>query len=121
MRFSRAGTAWEARRDAAVSLLEREDRFALDSARSGNFWLSDTPLSPSRFGGAYNRLCTFARLVDRASGRGSLIFNSHFYTPDQGEWRMRSARLLVREMASRRPFRADGRLRGAPGPDPGVP
>lgn len=78
-----------------------KERFSLDSARSGNFWLSDTPKSPSRFGGAYNRICTYVRLIEKATGRGFYIFNAHLYTQDLAAYRMQSARMIAGAMALR--------------------
>jgi endonuclease/exonuclease/phosphatase family metal-dependent hydrolase len=80
----------------------RKDRFVVDSTQSGNFWLSDTPDRPSRYGGSYNRLCTYVRLVEKNSGKALHLFNSHFYTSDQPIWRMASARKLAAEMAKRK-------------------
>lgn len=78
-----------------------KERFSLDSAHSGNFWLSDTPESPSRFGGAYNRICTYVRLIEKATGRGFYIFNAHLYTQDLAAYRMQSARMIADAMALR--------------------
>lgn len=82
-------------------ILYDKGRFTLDSARSGNFWLSDTPKSPSRFGGAYNRICTYVRLVEKASGRGVHVFNAHLYTQDLTAYRLKSARMIISAVAAR--------------------
>lgn len=79
----------------------RSDRFRIDSLRSGNIWLSNTPGAPSRFGGSYNRICTYARLIEKATGKGCYVFNSHLYTQDQVEYRMASARMVAKAMAAR--------------------
>ena len=79
----------------------RADRFRIDSLHSGNIWLSNTPGTPSRFGGSYNRICTYARLVEKATGKGCYIFNSHFYTQDQAEYRLASARMVAKAMVER--------------------
>ena len=79
----------------------RTERLRIDSLHSGNIWLSNTPGSPSRLGGSYNRICTYARFIEKATGRGFYVFNSHFYTLDQAEYRMASARMLVKAMAAR--------------------
>lgn len=79
----------------------KANKYTLDSANSGNFWLSDTPLVPSRFAGAYNRICTFVHLIEKSSGKGFYIFNSHFPTPDLSAARLKSMKLLTQRMASR--------------------
>lgn len=85
----------------AAWILYRKDRFSVDSARSGDFWLSSTPGSPSRFGGSYNRICTYVRLVEKATGRGIYLFNAHFYTQDQTEYRLKSARMVIDSIKGR--------------------
>ena len=47
----------------------KSDKYTLDATNSGNFWLSTTPTVPSSFGGAYNRICTYVRLVEKATGQ----------------------------------------------------
>lgn len=79
----------------------KEDKYTLDSAYSGNFWLSDTPESPSRFGGDYNRICTYVRLMDNASGEYFYIYNAHFPTPDLQTARAKSMGLLAERAALR--------------------
>jgi endonuclease/exonuclease/phosphatase family metal-dependent hydrolase len=80
----------------------RKDRFTVDSAESGNFWLSATPDQPSRYGGSYNRLCTHARLVEKKTGKALHLFNAHFYMGNEPQWRSASARKLAAEMAKRK-------------------
>ncbi len=47
--------------------------------RSGTFWLSPTPEKPSKgWDAAYIRICTWAQLKDRKSGKRFFMFNSHF-------------------------------------------
>ena len=77
------------------------DKYTLDTANSGNFWMSDTPNTPSRFGGAYNRICTYVHLIENATGKGFYVFNAHFPTPDLPNERLKSMKLLAQRMASR--------------------
>ncbi|MHC4995891.1 MAG: endonuclease/exonuclease/phosphatase family protein, partial [Planctomycetota bacterium] len=59
------------------AILYRVDRFEVVS--SGTFWLSDTPGVPSRnWGAGLNRVCTWARFIERATGRSFFVFNTHF-------------------------------------------
>jgi endonuclease/exonuclease/phosphatase family metal-dependent hydrolase len=52
---------------------------------SGTFWLSDTPDTPSRSWTSFlKRICTWAVLKDRATGKDFLYMNTHFdnaFTP----------------------------------------
>jgi endonuclease/exonuclease/phosphatase family metal-dependent hydrolase len=78
-----------------------KERFRVDSSESGNFWLSGTPGTPSRFGGSYNRISTHVRLIEKSTGQGFYVFNSHFYLSSEGDYRMRSARMVADAMAKR--------------------
>ena len=54
----------------------RKDRFEL--LDSGNFWLSRTPDKPSKYeGAACTRICTWALLKDKSSGKVFLHANTH--------------------------------------------
>lgn len=84
----------------------KSDKYTLDATNSGNFWLSTTPTIPSRFGGAYNRICTFVRLVEKTTGQGFYLFNAHFPTPDLYNERLQSMKMLV-DRISKRTISAD--------------
>lgn len=46
---------------------------------SGNFWLSPTPETPSKgWDAAYIRICTWAHLVEKTTGKDCYFFNTHF-------------------------------------------
>jgi endonuclease/exonuclease/phosphatase family metal-dependent hydrolase len=46
---------------------------------SGNFWLSPTPEKPSKgWDAAYIRICTWACLKDKKTGKQFFMFNTHF-------------------------------------------
>jgi endonuclease/exonuclease/phosphatase family metal-dependent hydrolase len=59
------------------AILYRQDRFAVDD--SGTFWLSDTPEVPGSitWGNACTRVCTWARLLPKSSGKPFYMFNTH--------------------------------------------
>jgi endonuclease/exonuclease/phosphatase family metal-dependent hydrolase len=59
------------------AILYRKDRFTV--AGSGTFWLSDTPdVAGSRtWGNRVIRICTWAHLTDKESGRGVWVYNTH--------------------------------------------
>jgi endonuclease/exonuclease/phosphatase family metal-dependent hydrolase len=82
------------------AILYRADRFAV--AESGTFWLSDTPetVASATWGNRITRICTWARLIDRASGDAFYIFNTHFDHESQPS-RERSARLIAERIAAR--------------------
>lgn len=79
----------------------KADKFEIDSAYSGNFWLSETPDKPSRFGGDYNRICTYVHLTDKLSGESFYLYNAHFPTPDLYSARLSSIKLMAERMANR--------------------
>jgi endonuclease/exonuclease/phosphatase family metal-dependent hydrolase len=74
----------------------RRDRFEADASDGGTFWLSDTPGKPGSktWGNEIPRTATWLRLVDRSTGRGFYIFNTHWDHRHQGS-RERSAQLLA--------------------------
>ncbi|MFR3488040.1 MAG: endonuclease/exonuclease/phosphatase family protein [Alistipes ihumii] len=73
--------------------LYRTDRLrVLDS---GTFWLSETPDTVSKgWDAALNRICTWAKMKDRRTGRVFYFFNTHFDHVGR-EARLRSAELLA--------------------------
>ena len=78
------------------------DRGRLDVVDQGTFWFSDTPGVPGSmsWGNRITRICTWARLLDRGSGRHFYVFNVHWDHESQ-ESRERSAGLLLERIASR--------------------
>lgn len=86
-------------KDEHCSILYRKDRFRADA--SGTFWLSDTPEKRSKtWGHFYLRICTWVRLVDKESGQGLYVFNTHLDHKSQ-EAREKSARLIARRIHER--------------------
>jgi len=80
-------------------ILFRLDRFQV--AAAGTFWLSDTPevIASRSWGNTIPRICTWARLVDRA-GRAVWHFNVHFDHQSQPS-RERSTQLLLARIDAR--------------------
>lgn len=78
------------------------DRGRLDVAGEGTFWFSDTPEVPGSmsWGNRITRICTWARLLDRDTGRHFYVYNVHWDHESQ-ESRERSAELLLERIASR--------------------
>ncbi len=58
------------------AILYRKTRYQLGD--NGDFWLSETPDKPSKsWRTAHVRICTWANLTDRASGRSIYVYNTH--------------------------------------------
>ena len=67
---------------------------------SGTFWLSPTPLIPSKgWDAALNRICTYALLQEKANDQTFWIFNTHFDHVGV-EARFHSAELLLSQAAT---------------------
>ncbi|HXE81408.1 MAG TPA: endonuclease/exonuclease/phosphatase family protein [Vicinamibacterales bacterium] len=83
-----------------TAILARRDRFHV--AEAGTFWFSDTPLVPGSksWGNRFNRICTWARLIDR-DGSAFWIYNLHLDHESQPS-RERSTALLAQHIHSRR-------------------
>jgi endonuclease/exonuclease/phosphatase family metal-dependent hydrolase len=82
------------------AILYRRDRFDIDE--SGIFWFSDTPEVPGSitWGNAYTRICTWARFIEKKSGRACYLFNVHLDHVSQPS-REKSSVLLTQRIYSR--------------------
>jgi endonuclease/exonuclease/phosphatase family metal-dependent hydrolase len=80
------------------TILVRTSRFAIASA--GTFWLSDTPeaAGSTHWGNTIPRVCTWARLVERGSGRVLWVYNTHLDHRSQPS-RERSVELITSHIA----------------------
>lgn len=84
----------------ACPIFWRSDRF--DLVEHGTFWLSEHPETPGSrsWDAALPRIATFVRLVERSTGRGLCVYNTHL--DHRGERsRMEAARLIVARIAAR--------------------
>jgi endonuclease/exonuclease/phosphatase family metal-dependent hydrolase len=83
------------------AILYRRDRFTVDE--SGTFWFSDTPDVPgsSHWGNACVRICTWARFVEKKSGRAFYLYNLHLDHASQVS-REKSVALLSRRIRERK-------------------
>jgi endonuclease/exonuclease/phosphatase family metal-dependent hydrolase len=84
------------------AILYRTER--LEVLEHGTFWFSETPDIPSiavTWGASLPRICSWARFVDKASGKRFYVFNVHFSSGSQRA-RERSAELLVARISERR-------------------
>jgi len=87
------------------AILFLEERFKLTD--SGSFWLSKTPVEPSKsWGSAHHRICTWAELLDKESQQTIYIYNTHM---DDGSRKAREkgARMImdhIQKKAESSPF-----------------
>lgn len=83
------------------AILYSKDR--LEVKESGTFWLSDTPEVPGSitWGNACTRICTWARFVDKQTGQGFYLFNTHLDHRSQPS-REKSVVLLAQRIAGRK-------------------
>jgi len=82
-------------------ILYRRDR--LEVADEGTFWFSDTPeVAGSRsWGNRIPRICSWARFLERETGRGFYIYNVHIDHESQAS-RERSVQFLLKVIRLRR-------------------
>lgn len=85
-----------------AAILVRKDRFSV--LDSGTFWLSDTPEIPNSctWQNEVTRICTWAKLEDKQSGRTLYFYNTHFDHESQ-EAREKSSALILKHVAARLP------------------
>lgn len=78
----------------------RKDRFKL--ADSGTFWFSNSPWDPGskHWGNELPRICTWVRLIDKATGSGVYVYNLHLDHVSKVS-RVYSIELLVKQIAAR--------------------
>jgi endonuclease/exonuclease/phosphatase family metal-dependent hydrolase len=87
----------------ACPIFWRTDRFELDVSEQGVFWLSETPDVPGSksWDAALPRIATFVRLVERGSGKGLYVFNTHLDHRGASA-REEGAKVIARRIATRR-------------------
>jgi endonuclease/exonuclease/phosphatase family metal-dependent hydrolase len=86
-----------------AGIFYQRDRFQPDPSDCGTFWLSDSPeTAGSRtWGNEFPRVAAWLRLVDRATGRGFYVFNTHWDHRNQPS-RERAARLIAQRIDARK-------------------
>lgn len=98
--YARVGQGREGgRRGEFAALFVERARF--DVLASGDFWLSERPDEVGSVGwdAALTRMCTWARLRERASGRELTVWNTHF-DHRGAQARERSAELIATRVAA---------------------
>ncbi|MBK1816480.1 endonuclease/exonuclease/phosphatase family protein [Luteolibacter yonseiensis] len=86
-----------------AGIFYQRDRFEPDSTDCGTFWLSDTPEKEGSksWGNEIPRVAAWLRLVDRATGRGFYVMNTHWDHRNQPS-RERAALLIARRIDARK-------------------
>jgi endonuclease/exonuclease/phosphatase family metal-dependent hydrolase len=84
------------------AILVRADRFRIQD--SGTFWLSDTPDVPNSktWGNQVTRICTWAKLFDRQTGKTFHFYNTHL-DHESAEARKKGTALILSRIAQRKP------------------
>lgn len=87
----------------ACPIFYLSDRWELDPAENGTFWLSDTPQEPGSitWGARLPRVVTWGRFIERATGKAVYVFNTHYDHQSQPS-REKSSELLLKRIAERR-------------------
>lgn len=85
-----------------AGIFYKNARFQVDASEAGTFWLSATPEVPGSktWGNEYTRIVTWLRLIDRGTGRGFYVFNTHWDHKNQPS-REQAALLLARRIDAR--------------------
>lgn len=85
-----------------AAILVKADRFRIQE--SGTFWLSDTPEIPNSctWGNTVTRICTWAKLYDRATKKTFHFFNTHLDHASPLA-RQKGTELILARMALRQP------------------
>jgi len=102
------------------AIIYKKERFYL--LESGNFWFSETPEVPGKGWDATccNRICSWAKLKDKHTGKECYVFNSHYDHQGQ-EARKNSSRLLIekiKKIAGNTPVFATGDFNATPDAEP---
>ena len=102
--YSEVGVGRDDGREAGeyAAILFRASRFEL--LDQGTFWFSDRPEEPGSmtWGNRVTRICTWARLRDRATGKSFYLYNLHLDHESQPS-RERSVALLAQRIQERSP------------------
>jgi endonuclease/exonuclease/phosphatase family metal-dependent hydrolase len=91
------------------NILYRLDRFEL--LESDTFWLSKTPDVPSKLdGSSLNRICTWALLKDKLTGKTVLMTNTHLDTPEISDEQSKIILDYFKDMIGKYPMFTTGDL-----------
>ncbi|MDQ3392863.1 MAG: endonuclease/exonuclease/phosphatase family protein [Bacteroidota bacterium] len=119
--FSWVGKARDDGKEAGeyAAILYKEELF--DLLNTGTFWLSLTPNQPSKsWDAALPRICTWAKLIHRATNTSFFVYNTHFDHIGI-EARLRSSELLIekaKEFSGEAPYLIMGDFNFSPSAEP---
>ncbi len=95
--------------DEYSAILYRHDKYSVKD--SGTFWLSDTPTVPSKnWGNSHIRICTWARLIDKASHETFYIYNTHL--DNRSQLSREKSVIFIANVISKRPYKDPFTLMG---------
>ena len=78
-------------------------RFTLDKKDCGTFWFSDTPekIASKSWGNEIPRICTWARLIHKKTGKGFYLYNVHYDHQSQSS-RIGASNLIIERISNRK-------------------
>lgn len=85
------------------TILYLKKRFTLDKKDCGTFWFSDTPekIASKSWGNEIPRICTWARLIHKKTGKGFYLYNVHYDHQSQSS-RIRASNLIIERISNRK-------------------
>ena len=85
------------------TILYLKKRFSLDKKDCGTFWFSDTPekIASKSWGNEIPRICTWARLIHKKTGKGFYLYNVHYDHQSQSS-RIGASNLIIERISNRK-------------------
>ena len=85
------------------TILYLKKRFTLDKKDCGTFWFSDTPekIASKSWGNEIPRICTWARLIHKKTGKGFYLYNVHYDHQSQSS-RIEASNLIIERVSNRK-------------------
>ncbi|MEC8692123.1 MAG: endonuclease/exonuclease/phosphatase family protein [Verrucomicrobiota bacterium] len=85
------------------TILYLKKRFILDKKDCGTFWFSETPekIASKSWGNEIPRICTWARLIHKKTGKGFYLYNVHYDHQSQSS-RIGASNLIIERISNRK-------------------
>ena len=85
------------------TILYLKKRFTLDKKDCGTFWFSETPekIASKSWGNEIPRICTWARLIHKKTGKGFYLYNVHYDHQSQSS-RIGASNLIIERISNRK-------------------
>ena len=85
------------------TILYLKKRFTLDKKDCGTFWFSDTPekIASKSWGNEIPRICTWARIIHKKTGKGFYLYNVHYDHQSQSS-RIGASNLIIERISNRK-------------------